>query len=208
MLFFIRYRWVCIEPLWWKLQSNHTWPRIHVHLWARKNAGRRSSNVYRYHTLSDKFLNYGRTWHSWWKKYITEYDRQPFFHLTINNFFILDCENGFYGQDCSEKCLCKLDNTKSCGKVSGNCTCRAGWNGIDCSKDVDECTAFANICPDNSNCTNLNGTYLCTCEDGRFMSNNQCTGKLALLFSQFLITIDWIYTVNHKYMYVLVECKC
>lgn len=105
-------------------------------------------------------------------------------------FFILDCENGFYGRDCSEKCLCKLENTETCGKVSGNCTCRAGWNGIDCSKDVDECTAFANICPDNSNCTNLNGTYLCTCEDGRFMSNNQCTGKLALLFSQFLITID------------------
>lgn len=79
--------------------------------------------------------------------------------------------------------------------MSGICTCRAGWNGTDCSVDVDECKNFANICPDNSDCTNLNGTYLCTCKDGFSMSNNKCTGKLAVILSTsdyYLINVLWV----------------
>lgn len=120
--------------------------------------------------------------------------------------FILDCKDGFYGKECSEKCICKPENTETCGNVSGICTCRAGWNGTYCSVDVDECKTNANICPDNSNCTNLNGTYLCTCKDGFSMSNNKCTGKLALLFYQILISLLYIKCiVSHKHMYMLVE---
>lgn len=77
-----------------------------------------------------------------------------------------------------------MENTDTCDKVSGNCSCRVGWKGMNCSEDIDECSVDANnsVCPDHSNCTNLNGTYLCTCDEGFSKSGNRCIGKCARLF--------------------------
>ena len=38
-----------------------------------------------------------------------------------------------------------------------------GWQGPDCTLDVDECD-YASPCGSHGNCTNLNGSYECACE--------------------------------------------
>ena len=40
-----------------------------------------------------------------------------------------------------------------------------GWQGINCSEDVDEC-ALADACSKRGNCTNTPGSYHCTCNIG------------------------------------------
>lgn len=113
-------------------------------------------------------------------------------------FFILDCKDGFYGKECLEKCICKLENMEICGNVLGICICRVGWNGIDCFVDVDECKIFVNICLDNLDCINLNGIYLCICKDGFFMFNNKCIGKLVvilLIFDYYFINVLWVINI-------------
>ncbi|XP_052721310.1 uncharacterized protein LOC128192563 [Crassostrea angulata] len=106
--------------------------------------------------------------------------------LDVDKRTCIDCENGYFGTECSEKCTCEVENTDTCDKVSGNCSCRVGWKGMNCSEDIDECSVDANnsVCPDHSNCTNLNGTYLCTCDEGFSMSNNRCIVCSSTTFGQ------------------------
>lgn len=57
---------------------------------------------------------------------------------------------------------------------------------MNCSEDIDECIVVS-VCPDHSICTNLYGTYVCTCDEGFSMSDNRCIGKCARLFYQFVL---------------------
>ena len=43
--------------------------------------------------------------------------------------------------------------------------------------DVDECVVGSDNCDENANCTNMNGSYNCTCKQGYHGSGFQCTGK-------------------------------
>ena len=89
-----------------------------------------------------------------------------------------ECDNGHYGTDCSTACSCHPGNTESCDKVTGKCNCTNGWTGVNCTKDIDECNDTTNaICPTNSECENLNGTYRCICNDGFSMAEGQCVCK-------------------------------
>lgn len=99
-------------------------------------------------------------------------------------FFFLDCENGYFGIECLEKCICEVENIDICDKVFGNCSCRVGWKGMNCFEDIDECLVDVNnlVCLDYLNCINLNGIYLCICDEGFFMLNNWCIGKCVCLF--------------------------
>ena len=47
--------------------------------------------------------------------------------------FCAECNDGFYGQDCSFKCI---STCASCNNVNGVCDsgCLPGWKGIDCRK--------------------------------------------------------------------------
>lgn len=42
------------------------------------------------------------------------------------------CEEGSYGENCSEICNCK--NNSSCDPQTGTCACARGWEGPDCSQ--------------------------------------------------------------------------
>lgn len=78
-----------------------------------------------------------------------------------------ECSPGIFGKDCLEACTCSATNTMSCNSSTGACRCKAGWEGVSCSVDVNECTATPRVvCPFNSHCLNTIGSYLCPCDDG------------------------------------------
>ena len=93
----------------------------------------------------------------------------------------LECEEGKYGGNCTETCACETvnGNTKSCDHVSGECTCNAGWEGITCSENIDECTRLKEPCPPNSACADNDGSYTCLCSTGYIKAGDgTCTGKI------------------------------
>ena len=60
--------------------------------------------------------------------------REQVYKLLISLFvFCAECNDGFYGQDCSFKCI---STCASCNNVNGVCDsgCLPGWKGVDCRK--------------------------------------------------------------------------
>ena len=46
--------------------------------------------------------------------------------------------------------------------------------------DINECSeSFGNNCTENSNCTNTEGSYFCSCLSGYQKDGEKCTGKHA-----------------------------
>jgi len=86
--------------------------------------------------------------------------------------------NETYGSDCASDCSCVTDNTEYCNTINGSCTCKTGWNGTDCELDVDECSQnTTNDCEAHSTCLNINGSYVCECEQGYIsISKTKCSG--------------------------------
>ena len=101
--------------------------------------------------------------------------------MRITNAFVLDhavCPEGQYGANCASTCTCNATNTDSCDAVSGNCTCKNGWEGKDCGTDNDECSQGSPCASvSNSTCTNTPGSYLCDCDVGFFAYNGLCSGE-------------------------------
>ncbi|XP_059150291.1 multiple epidermal growth factor-like domains protein 10 [Physella acuta] len=88
-----------------------------------------------------------------------------------------ECENGTFGNNCSQNCSCVTPNTEYCNKVNGSCVCKQGWTGDRCQTDVDECGGKLIDCPEHSNCINTNGSYDCDCIDGykkTIINKTQC----------------------------------
>ncbi|CAH3183413.1 unnamed protein product [Porites lobata] len=46
------------------------------------------------------------------------------------------------------------------------CECQSGYTGELCETDLDECKDKTHQCDVNANCTNMPGTYNCTCRPG------------------------------------------
>ncbi|XP_078334851.1 uncharacterized protein LOC111121476 isoform X3 [Crassostrea virginica] len=93
--------------------------------------------------------------------------------LDVDERSCIECENGTFGDKCLSNCTCNVQNTESCEKVTGNCTCKTGWEGIDCSIDIDECENTT-ICPEFSVCENKNGSYSCNCNSGYSLASGKC----------------------------------
>ncbi|XP_059150292.1 uncharacterized protein LOC131937116 [Physella acuta] len=95
----------------------------------------------------------------------------------LNKAQCIECENGTFGHNCSQKCSCVTSNTDYCNKVNGSCVCKQGWTGDRCQTDVDECGGKLIDCPEHSNCVNTNGSYDCDCIDGfknTIINKTQC----------------------------------
>ncbi|KAH9504455.1 hypothetical protein Btru_063684 [Bulinus truncatus] len=90
------------------------------------------------------------------------------------------CESFTYGKEsCDKNCRCVKENTQLCDNIIGACTCKPGWTSRDCSTDVNECLGTNyNVCPPNSDCININGSYKCECHH-RYKINSttgECDG--------------------------------
>ena len=104
-----------------------------------------------------------------------------FFHhfCFMNKQYLLACNATHYGVNCANTCSCNLNNTVDCNDTTGECLCAAGWNGITCDEDVNECLN-ASYCPGYMEvCFNLNGSAECRCEIGfqRSTFDLKCQGK-------------------------------
>ncbi|XP_053408702.1 uncharacterized protein LOC123559399 isoform X2 [Mercenaria mercenaria] len=76
------------------------------------------------------------------------------------------CGEGTFGVDCASDCTCVAGNIDTCNAVDGSCVCQAGWEGLTCSQNIDECTENTFTCPDNSTCEDTDGSYRCNCDAG------------------------------------------
>ena len=50
-------------------------------------------------------------------------------------------------------------------------------NAFDCRLDIDECAVEIHNCDAKSDCTNINGSFTCTCKTGYSGNGTSCHGK-------------------------------
>lgn len=104
--------------------------------------------------------------------------------ICLFSIYLTECEEGSFGNECSETCSCEEANTKTCNSIDGTCECKPGWMMPNCTEDIDECndTSLYN-CTENSMCQNINGSYECQCNDGfRKASSGECLGIVCFMF--------------------------
>ncbi|KAH9496283.1 Dorsal-ventral patterning tolloid-like protein 1 [Bulinus truncatus] len=65
---------------------------------------------------------------------------------------------------CNGTCNCVQGNSRHCNMLTGQCVCKTGWTGPDCSVDVNECLDLP--CTNYSQCVNRRGSYECNCLNG------------------------------------------
>ena len=89
---------------------------------------------------------------------------------------ISECNAGSYGAGCASTCSCVEANTETCAATDGSCTCKPGWEGADCSVDVDECLSVPPL--ENAVCMNTDGSFVFMCNSGYVKSaDGTCSSK-------------------------------
>ncbi|KAH9509894.1 hypothetical protein Btru_045538 [Bulinus truncatus] len=71
------------------------------------------------------------------------------------------CTGLTFGTECNSTCSCHAENTQFCDNVSGNCTCKSGFQSASCDVDINECEETVSPCSENLHCYNTYGSYLC-----------------------------------------------
>ncbi|KJH42723.1 calcium binding EGF domain protein [Dictyocaulus viviparus] len=92
-----------------------------------------------------------------------------------------DCSAGRYGFSCASECHCKAGFP--CDTATGFCVggCEAGWTGLNCDQDIDECATGVVRCQANSECINSMGGYECRCRKGYSDDGKQCSRNIIFL---------------------------
>ncbi|KAK3595092.1 hypothetical protein CHS0354_043192 [Potamilus streckersoni] len=85
----------------------------------------------------------------------------------------ISCPYPYYGSNCSNVCNCGA-GVQICDPIRG-CVCLAGWKGVNCDTDIDECKENETVCGDPLKyCTNVMGNYSCSCKLGYAAENGTC----------------------------------
>ena len=93
----------------------------------------------------------------------------------VNLSCISGCPAGQWGPQCTRLCNCETPDT-TCNPTTGCVTCPRGFEGGDCSTDIDEC--LMHPCDAHSTCVNTPGNFRCDCEEGYTQSNaTTCKGR-------------------------------
>lgn len=83
-----------------------------------------------------------------------------------------------FGLNCSQPCVCNVSNTDVCDRDNGTCYCKAGWEGVTCDDDVDECAQTGACRGPLERCQNTQGSFLCLCEEEADRNEGGvCTGE-------------------------------
>ncbi|XP_062609553.1 uncharacterized protein LOC134271352 [Saccostrea cucullata] len=85
-----------------------------------------------------------------------------------------ECNSTTFGDQCSEKCSCNVVGSIDCDDLTGNCTCKDGWNGSNC-EFTNECQSGANNCHKNASCQDTKDSYNCSCNVGFYGDGIHCT---------------------------------
>uniref|UniRef100_K1QTK6 Latent-transforming growth factor beta-binding protein 4 n=1 Tax=Magallana gigas TaxID=29159 RepID=K1QTK6_MAGGI len=83
-----------------------------------------------------------------------------------------ECEEPYFGEDCSQICTCG-QGMERCDPVTG-CFCELGWTGTNCTVDINECENNQGICGNEKVCQNLEGSYTCNCKEGFQKNGDSC----------------------------------
>ncbi|KAK6195275.1 hypothetical protein SNE40_000740 [Patella caerulea] len=84
------------------------------------------------------------------------------------------CLEYYFGDQCETAGPCTYGycddiNTNICQQdevtMNYTCVCKQGWEGENCTKDIDECL-IPSTCLNGATCNNLNGSYTCDCVPG------------------------------------------
>ncbi|KAH9523898.1 hypothetical protein Btru_047351 [Bulinus truncatus] len=91
-------------------------------------------------------------------------------------FWTHECQPFTFGSNCTLPCICITSNTQYCNSTNGQCVCKNGWSGANCSVDINECLDNPLACPDYSICQNTIGSFECKCKEGLNMTADKCDG--------------------------------
>ncbi|XP_055859523.1 fibrillin-1-like isoform X4 [Biomphalaria glabrata] len=86
------------------------------------------------------------------------------------------CDPTHYGPNCAHQCSCMVANTADCDDVSGTCTCKPSWTGLNCDHLLDQCTNKTFCTAGNETCYNISGTATCDCLIGFHRPGVSCEG--------------------------------
>eukprot|EP00105_Crassostrea_gigas_P037421 XP_019921569.1 PREDICTED: fibrillin-1 isoform X2 [Crassostrea gigas] len=97
---------------------------------------------------------------------------RPGFKLNDDKISCSECEEPYFGEDCSQICTCGQGMDR-CDPVTG-CVCKLGWTGENCTVDINECENNQDICGKEKVCQNLEGSYICNCKEGFQKNGDSC----------------------------------
>lgn len=112
------------------------------------------------------------------------------------------CRSGYAGINCQIPHHCSANYCQNGGvceetSIGPKCHCHAGWHGLYCDQDIDECHLNTPACHASASCINLPGTFRCVCP---INSTIKCNGH-SLLTSNL---IESYFHISYKEMMIVI----
>jgi hypothetical protein len=85
--------------------------------------------------------------------------------LTYAGTVLPDAMEQGFGVECDVPCTCNAVGSSTCDIYSGICTCNPGYEGVDCSTNIDDCVDASGepSCKNNGVCTDQVLGFACDC---------------------------------------------